>query len=838
MNKFYIYISVSFLFISIMSFGQKPAKLTSNQIYEKIQKLNFLGSALYIAAHPDDENTRLISYLANHLKARTGYLSLTRGDGGQNLIGPEIGELLGVIRTQELIAARNIDGGEQFFTRANDFGFSKHPDETFAIWEKEKVLSDIVWAIRTFKPDVISNRFNHQTPGSTHGHHTASAMLSVEAFDLVGDENQFSEQLKFTNVWQPKRLFFNTSSWFYKNSDDFVNATKELSKVDIGIFYPLKGLSNNELASMASSQHLCQGFGRLTIRGNENEYLEFLKGDTLADKNDIFSGIDTTWKRVEGGTEIGEILLKIEQDFDFVTPSNHLLKLLEAYQKVMSLKDDYWREIKQKQLLEIIEACAGLYLEVSAESSTASPDDKISVNFELINRSQIPVQLISVKSTLDDKTIFKGLDLSHNQRFNFKEIILIKTSNFTSPYWLKNESTLGLYNVENQSLIGKPATPREAKIEFNLVINYTPITITKNIIRRYAESDKGEIYEPFEILPKVTTKLTEKVLIFSDSIPKKVAVEIRAGTNFINGNVTLQVPQNWRIEPENHHFDILQKNDRQVVEFLVFPPINQQEGTLKVFAKMNEKEFNKELIEINYNHIPKQSVLLNSEAKIVRLNIEKFRNNIGYIKGAGDLIPESLRQIGYQVEEIMLSEINEVKLQKYDAIILGIRAYNVIDDLKFKQKYLLDFVENGGNLIVQYNTDRGVDVAAPFMLELSNDRVTDESSEVLFLDEAHPILNFPNKITQDDFKDWIQERGLYFPSSWGEEFTPIFSMHDKGESPKKGSLLIAKFGKGNYIYTGLSFFRELPSGVSGAYKLFANMLSLPKNVESTLEVKN
>ena len=838
MNKFYIYISVSFLFISIMSFGQKPAKLSSNQIYEKIQKLNFLGTALYIAAHPDDENTRLISYLANHLKARTGYLSLTRGDGGQNLIGPEIGELLGVIRTQELIAARNIDGGEQFFTRANDFGFSKHPDETFGIWEKEKVLSDVVWAIRTFKPDVIINRFNHETPGSTHGHHTTSAMLSVEAFDLVGDENQFSEQLKFTNVWQPKRLFFNTSSWFYRNSDDFQNATKELSKVDVGIFYPLKGLSNNELASMASSQHLCQGFGRLTTRGSENEYLEFLKGDTLADKNDIFSGIDTTWKRVEGGTEIGEILSKIEQDFDFVTPSNHLLKLLEAYQKVMSLKDDYWREIKQKQLLEIIEACTGLYLEVSAESSTASPDDKISVNFELINRSQIPVQLTSVKSTLDDKTIFKGLDLSHNQRFNFKEIILIKTSNFTSPYWLKNESTLGLYNVENQLLIGKPTTPREAKIEFNLVINYTPITITKNIIRRYAESDKGEIYEPFEILPKVTTKLIEKVLIFSDSIPKKVAVEIRAGSNFINGNVTLQVPQNWRIEPENHHFDILQKNDRQVVEFLVFPPKNQQEGTLKVLATINEKEFNKELIEINYNHIPKQSVLLNSEAKIVRLNIEKSGNNIGYIKGAGDLIPESLRQIGYQVEEIMPSEINEVKLHKYDAIILGIRAYNVIDNLKFKQKYLLDFVENGGNLIVQYNTDRGVDVAAPFMLKLSNDRVTDESSEVLFLDEAHPILNFPNKITQDDFKDWIQERGLYFPSSWGEEFTPIFSMHDKGESPKKGSLLIAKFGKGNYIYTGLSFFRELPSGVSGAYKLFANMLSLPKNVESTSEVKN
>ena len=837
MNKT-LFISISLLFISIVSLAQKPAKLSSNEIYEKIQKLNFLGTALYIAAHPDDENTRLISYFANHVKARTGYLSLTRGDGGQNLIGPEIRELLGVIRTQELLAARNIDGGEQFFTRANDFGYSKHPDETLAIWDKEKVLSDVVWAIRTFKPDVIINRFNHRTPGSTHGHHTTSAILSVEAFDLVGDENRFPEQLTHTNVWQPKRLFFNTSSWFYRNSDDFENATKELSKVDVGVYYPLKGLSNNELASLASSQHLCQGFGRLTTRGSENEYLEFLKGDTLVDKNDIFSGIDTTWKRVEGGNEIGEILSKIEQNFDFVNPSSHLPKLLEAYQKVSLLKDDYWREIKQKQLLEIIEACAGLYLEVSADSSTAIPDEKISVNFELINRSQIPIMLTSIKSTLEDKTTFKGLDLKHNQKLNFKETIGIQTSNFTSPYWLKNEPTLGLYSVENQLLIGKPATPREAKIEFNLVINYIPITITKNIIRRYAESDKGEIYEPFEILPKVTTKLTEKVLIFSDTIPKKVAVEIRAGTSYINGNVTLQVPQNWKIEPENHHFDILQKNDKQVVEFLVFPSKNQQEGMLKVVATIDEKEFDKELIEINYNHIPKQTVLLNSEAKIVRLNIKKSGNNIGYIKGAGDLIPESLRQIGYQVEEIIPSEITEVSLQKYDAIILGIRAYNVIDELKFKQKYLLDFVENGGNLIVQYNTNRGVDVAAPFMLKLSNDRVTDESSEVLFLDETHPILNFPNKITQEDFKGWTQERGLYFPDSWGEEFIPIFSMNDKGESPKKGSLLVAKYGKGNYIYTGLSFFRELPFGVSGAFKLFANMLSLPKNLKLESEAKD
>ncbi|NCT09381.1 MAG: LmbE family protein [Flavobacteriia bacterium] len=837
MKKTFLF-TILFFLISFLFYAQKPSKLSSNQIYEKIQKLNFLGTALYIAAHPDDENTRLISYLSNHIKARTGYLSLTRGDGGQNLIGPEISELLGVIRTQELLAARNIDGGEQFFTRANDFGYSKHPDETFEIWDKDKVLSDVVWLIRTFKPDIIINRFNHKTPGSTHGHHTSSAMLSVKAFDLAADENQFKDQLKFTKTWRPKRLFFNTSSWFYKNSDDFENATKELSKLDVGVYYPLKGLSNNEIAAIASSQHLCQGFGRLSSRGSENDYLEFLKGDSIKDKNDIFSGINTTWNRVEGGKEIGEILYEIEKNFDFINPSKHLPKLLEAYQKVQLLDDKYWREIKENQLLDIIEACAGLYLEVSAESSSGNPNEKISVNFELINRSTIPVQLTSIKNIIEDKIIFKGLDLNQNKKLNFKESLVLKTSNFSTPYWLKNEATLGLYSVDNQQLIGKPETPREIAIQFNLVINFTPITITKNVIRRYAESDKGEIYEPFEVLPKVTTKLIEKVLIFSDSIARKINVEVKAGANYINGMVELKVPENWSVEPKFQNFNIQQKKDKQIVEFLVHPPKNQSEGKLEVIATLNEETFNKELVEINYNHIPKQSVLLNSEAKIVRLNIKTSGNFIGYIKGAGDAIPESLRQIGYKVEEINPTEINEENLKKYDAIVLGIRVYNVVDELKFKQKYLLKYVEYGGNLIVQYNTNRGVEIGAPYPLKLSSDRVTDEFSEVIILDETHEILNFPNKITQEDFKGWIQERGLYFPNSWNSEYKPILSMNDKGETPKKGSLLVAKFGKGNYVYTGLSFFRELPAGVAGAYKLFANILSLPKNSEEKIEEKN
>jgi LmbE family N-acetylglucosaminyl deacetylase len=818
----------TFLLISMSIFAQKPQKLSTNQIYEKLQKLNLLGTALYIAAHPDDENTRLIAYLANNVKARTGYLSLTRGDGGQNLIGPEIRELLGVIRTQELLAARNIDGGEQFFTRANDFGYSKHPDETLEIWNKDRVLSDVVWAIRTFKPDVIINRFNHETPGTTHGHHTSSAMLSVEAFELANDSTKYPSQLKNTSVWKPKRMFYNTSSWFYNDETAFAIESKDFTKLDIGVYYPLKGLSNNELASMASSQHLCQGFGRLTTRGEETEYLKFLKGDSLQDTNDIFSGINTTWNRIDGGGYIGDILYDIEENFDFVNPSKHLPKLLVAYQRIQSLEDNHWRQIKEKQIKEIIEACAGLYLEVSANSSSGIRNSKIDVNFEVLNRSAVTMVLTSIESVMDEKVFIKEATLFNNKKMTLKETIHLNTNQFSDPYWLREPAELGMYTVTDSLLIGKPETPRPAQMKFNLVMEGVPITFTKNVVRRYAERDQGEIYEPFEILPLISTELKDKVLIFSDETPKEVSVVLKAGANFISGTVRLQAPENWQISPSEQIFNIEQKNDQETVTFLVTAPKNESVGKLKVVASVNGKEYSKELVEINYSHIPKQSVLLRSEAKVVRLNIEKIGDKIGYIRGAGDAVPESLRQIGYAVEEINPAEINENNLQKYDAIVLGIRAYNVVKELKFKQKFLLAYVKKGGNMIVQYNTNRGVDVEAPFGLKLSRDRVTDELSEVIILDETHELLNFPNKITQEDFKGWVQERGLYFPNYWSQEYTPLFAMKDKGETLKMGSLLITKYGEGNYIYTGLSFFRELPAGVSGAYKLFANMLSVGK----------
>ena len=813
------------------SYAQKPKKPTSSDIYESIQKLNFLGSVLYVAAHPDDENTRLIAYMANHVKARTAYLSLTRGDGGQNLIGPEIRELLGVIRTQELLAARRIDGGEQLFTRANDFGYSKHPDETLEIWNKDQVLSDVVLAIRKFKPDIIINRFNHRTPGTTHGHHTSSAMLSMEAFDLANDKSAYPSQLKNASVWKPQRLFFNTSWWFYGSRENFEKADKSnMISFDIGTYYPLKGLSNNELASIASSQHLCQGFGRLAQRGSQQEYIEFLKGTPLADNENIFAGIDTSWNRVKGGKAIGDILLEVENKFNFINPSDHIPQLIEAYKSLQNIEDKYWKVQKTKELKIIIEMCAGLYLEASAETNWATQGESINLNIEALNRSNSPITLVSFNN-VSDLSISKNITLKRNIKYNFKEVIKIKSdAQPSTPYWLNNKGTLGMYKVEDKSLIGLPETPRAFNIDFNLLIENTPITFTKSIIQRYSKPDQGELYRPFEIIPEASAKITEKVIIFENDKERDISVVVKAGRNKLAGDVEISLPDNWNAYPKKQNVFIENKGEEQTLVFTVVPPKNQSEGYMSPIVHINNKNYTKELIEIDYEHIPFQTVLLPSESKIVRLDIQKKGENIAYIQGAGDVVPESLQQIGYHVHILKPEDIDAETLSRFDAVVVGIRAYNIVEDLKFKQQLLFDFVAEGGNMIVQYNTSHRVKVnnLAPYDLKLSRDRVTDEYAEVRFLNPEHPVLNYPNKITQKDFEGWTQERGLYFPNEWSDEFTPILSMNDKNESPKDGSLLVAKHGKGYYIYTGLSFFREFPAGVPGAYRLFANMLSIGK----------
>ncbi len=838
-----IFILLSAFLSTTNVLAQNPTKVGSSDIYHSVQKLNFLGSALYVAAHPDDENTRLISYLSNHVKARTAYLSMTRGDGGQNLIGPELRELLGVLRTQELLAARRVDGGQQFFTRANDFGYSKHPDETHKIWNKEEVLRDVVQIIRQFKPDVIINRFDHRSPGSTHGHHTSSAMLSMEAFDLVNDPKVYPEQLASTETWQPKRLFFNTSWWFYGSQEKFEAADKSnMLNFDVGTYYPILGMSNNEIASLASSQHLCQGFGRLLSRGTQNEYVELLKGDLPQNKADLFDGIDTSWSRIEGGEAIGALLNPIEQNFNFQQPSAHLTPLLQAHQLLSDFPDGHWKTVKLTELENIIIAVTGLYLEASADASYSYPGGAVKVAIEAINRSNAQVKLKSVQIN-SQTAISEPHDLAFNKKVTL-EIPLEIPSNtgYTSPYWLGNKGTLGMYHVDDRSLIGNPETPRAFHAVFDLEVNGYALHLSKAVVRRFARPDKGELLQPFEILPEATASFADKVLIFADGRPKKIPVTIKAHKDDAKGTIALSFPTGWLIDTPSRPFNISKKGDQRTVFFTLTPPSQENEGYIRPIVQIDGKEISKELVEITYDHVPKQSILLPSEAKVVRLDIQKIGKDIGYIVGAGDDVPTSLEQIGYNVHIIDPQSIGEGTLDKYDAIVTGIRAYNVVPELKFKQRYLLDYVKNGGNLIVQYNTagrwNKQFENIAPYPIKLSRDRVTDENSEVNILAKKHPLTSFPNVIDETDFDGWVQERGLYFPDEWDGSFTPILSMKDSGESSKKGSLLVAPYGDGNYIYTGLSFFRELPAGVPGAYKLFANMLSIGKNnVKNTSNVK-
>jgi LmbE family N-acetylglucosaminyl deacetylase len=828
MMRYYVIKYLLFSIITFSAFAQQPKKPTASEIYHDLERLNFLGSALYIAAHPDDENTRLISWLANDLKARTAYLSLTRGDGGQNLVGPEIRELLGVIRTQELLAARRTDGGEQFFTRAIDFGYSKHSDETLEIWNKSEVLGDVVRAIRKFKPDVIINRFDHRTPGNTHGHHTSSGMLSFEAFDLVSDPDKYPETAKKYGVWQPKRLFFNNYWSFFNDPDRYAEADmSNIVELNTGTYYPSLGLSNGEIASLSRSMHKSQGFGSTGRRGDQKEWLEFLKGDLQKEKSDLFEGIDTSWSRVKGGDAIGAILDPLEDEFNFQDPSAMLPQLLKAYALIGMLEDQHWRQVKLKQLEKLILDCGGVFLEAVANTNSINPQGSYELTIEAINRSNYPVTLQSISTTSGEALVSELSDLKPNIKFETSLSVQTERQKTSAPYWLNEKGSLGMYKAADD-LIGVPETPAPEQLVFNLAFGRTKIAVVRDVVYKYTDPVKGEVYQPFEILPEVTTSIPEKVIIFPNTKPRQVPVMVVAGRDSISGTIQMNHPAGWTVSPAQHFFQLDQKGSSQTVIFNVTPPETQSEGYLKPLASVGSKFYDKELVTIDYEHIPYQRVLMPSEAKVARIDIEKKGERIGYINGAGDAIPESLEYIGYEVTTIDPATITSEKIKDFDAIVIGIRAYNTVPELGFKQDILMDYVKKGGVMLVQYNTNRRLvtDKLAPYALELSRDRVTDENSRVTILEPNHPALTSPNRISLSDFNGWVQERGLYFPGSWDEHFTPILAMNDSNYPETKGSLLVAAYGDGYYVYTGLSFFRELPAGVSGAYRLFANLLSL------------
>ena len=796
------------------------------QIFKQLKKLNTLASVLYIAAHPDDENTRLISLFSNQFNARTAYLSMTRGDGGQNLIGTELREGLGLIRTQELIEARKIDGGEQFFTTANDFGFSKHPEETLSIWNEKEILSQIVFRFRQFKPDIIINRFDHRTPGTTHGHHTSSAILSEKAFHLANDPKAFSKQLKTVSLWQPKYQFYNLSWWAYGGKDKFDKVDKsDMIALESNPFDILLGKTNEEVAAKSRSQHKSQGFGSSPRLGSQTEYLELINGNKIINTNP-FNGIDTSWNRVKGGNVIQKLLESVIDNFELEKPYNSIADLLKIHKKILTLEDKYWKKIKLNEVKNIIKNCLGLRLQFNTTNEVGVPNMIIPVKIKALNPSPIPISLKILSKSIKIESEY---NLSKNQVLEISETLKIPDVK-TTPYWLLNEADLGNYKVENELLKGLPETPYPIKIQFKVFINNNEIIFDVPLTYRITDRVNGEIIQKFQVLPKATTQLSKKVLLFKDNTPKEVRVNVTSHVEKFNGLVTLKTPVDWSFNPKNYKVQIEKIGETKEYIFNINPPNGNKTGFFSSLVTEDQKSHIFSLDKIYYPHISKQYLLTPNKTRVSKVDIKSKVKKVAYLKGAGDKIVESLENIGIKVTEFDVENLRLETILPFPTLIVGIRAFNINNDLKFKNKILWDYVKKGGTLIVQYNTSRELDssIVAPYPINLSRDRVTDENAVVKFLIKDHPILNHPNKISSKDFEGWVQERGLYFPRSWDKKYEAVLSMSDKGEEEKKGSLLVADYGKGKFIYTGLSFFRELPEGVPGAYRLFLNLISYGK----------
>ncbi len=810
-----------------------PPRPDAAEIQLALKKLRVLASVLYVGAHPDDENTRLIATLTRGRLADTAYLSMTRGDGGQNLIGPEIGVTLGIIRSQELLAARRIDGGHQYFTRAIDFGFSKNPEETLRIWDKDQVLSDTVRVFREFQPDVVITRFP-TAGGGTHGHHTASALLAREAFAAAADPKRFPGQLDRVGLWQPRRILWNTSRWFYDEDAEFKPET--LLSIDAGEWSPLLGESFAELAARSRSKHASQGFGSSGTRGEVLEYLEPVDGEPA--RKDLFEGIDTTWGRIAGGTAIGSILDRAHREFDPENPAGVVPRLFEARGKILALPAGRWRSVKLNDLDWAITACLGLYLEAAAESVAVAPGDKVKINLEAASRSTVGVKLKRIAMPAAGIEEAADHDLTRGARFEKAlEIALPADLLQSQPYWLRGKGTPGMFRVDDLALIGLPENPPALMVVFSLEVNGTSMPVERPVVFKWTDPARGERYRPFEVVPAVAVELSETVFVFPEDVPRDVTVRVRAGRADVGGTVRLESPPGWRISPPSREFRLAGKDAAQTLQFEIQPPKTASAGTLKAIAETAGGRFDRGLVRIVYDHIPTQIHLPAAEARVVRLDLRRRGQTIGYLQGAGDQIPAGLRQIGYTVIDLTPDELTADRLKRFDAVILGVRAYNTLERMRLLQPALHDYVKAGGTLIVQYNTghDLHVDAVAPYPMKITRDRVTEEDAAVRFLLPDHPALNVPNKITAADFEGWVQERGLYFGGEWGPPFEALLSSNDPGEPPRDGGLLIAKHGKGFFVYTGYSWFRQIPAGVPGAYRLLANLIALgrPSAAHST-----
>lgn len=804
--------------------AQPPAPAGTGDLLLALRKLLVVGNVLYVAAHPDDENTAMLAYLSRGRLVRAGYLAMTRGDGGQNLIGPETGERMGVLRTQELLAARRVDRAEQLFTRAVDFGYSKSPEETLSIWGKEAVLSDVVRAYRAFRPDVVVTRFPTNGDGG-HGHHTASAILAGEAFAASGDPSRFPEQLTPAGggltPWKPRRLFWN--AWRVKPEERDPKLPRLLT-VDLGAFNPFLGRSYAEIAAESRTFHKSQGFGAAERRGTVPNYLELVAGD--APGADFLEGVDLTWGRVPGSASLRATLEEAVRSFRPERPHEVVPVLLKAHRQVAALDASPWVDAKRRELEEVIRAASGIWVEAIAAVPSANPGGEVKVTATALCRSPLDVSLERLDLPFAVAPGPAPAKLVQNEPLKHEAVLALpETLEETHPYWLVEPPSRGLFTVEDPRRVGLAENPDALVASFTLTVGGERLLLTSPVRYRWTDPVQGERYRPLEVLPKLTLHLEDRVSLFRDASPREVRVVARAGRKGVSGSVRLSVPDGWTASaPQQVSFG--EEGEEKVLSFRVTPPAGPSAGSARAEATVEGRTFSHDLVRVDYPHVPVQTLTPPAEVRLVRADVATRGGSVGYVAGPGDEVPEALRQMGYRVT-LLTDEDLEGDLSGYDAVVTGVRAYNTRPRLKALQERLLDYVAAGGTLVVQYSTSQDLvtDRLGPYPLKLSRERVTVEEAPVTLLLPEHPLSTRPNRITPADFDGWVQERGLYFPGTWDPRYEAPFATSDPGEPARPGGLLFARHGKGAFVYTGYAFFRQLPAGVPGAYRLFANLVS-------------
>ena len=811
--------------------GEPPP--SSAMILQELRAFRECGSVLYVAAHPDDENTQFLAYLARGRGVRTGYLSLTRGEGGQNLIGPEIGDPLGVIRTQELLAARRIDGAEQFFTRARDFGFSKSYEDTLSRWGKQEVLSDVVRVIRRFRPDVIVTRFPPE-PGGTHGHHTASTVLALEAFKLASDPKAFPD---CGEPWQPRRIFWNSFR-------DARGSTPPL-RLDIGGYLPLLGESIGEIAARSRSSHRSQGYGTVATRGSRMDDFQPLDGKPAG--KDLFDGIDTTWARWPGYAEVGAMVNEAAEHFDAQNPAASVPALLRIRHFLDGKRDGNSERTDPDQYLilqrgenlnRIIQACLGLYIETTVAQGNVVPGETLGLRHTVLVRSDVPVMLTAIVLPPDQPVLTKDMNvaLRHNQPTTQELQWTLKVDQMLSqPYWLRQKGSVGLYDVGEQGHNGAADDPPALELYDIFAVGSETLMITTEPLDIAADPVRGEIRRRLDVVAPVSLTPTRDVELIAPESDRTVEVEVTAHRSEQIGTLKIAAPLGWTVTPDAQQFHLAAVGDHARLAFTVHAPMQPGTAELTAEATVGGRTYNTSRQEIRYDHIPFQLLQPPAQVKAVCLDLAIKGKQVGYLPGAGDRTAEALAAMGYGVTVLSGADLTPERLRVFDAVVVGVRAFNVRTDLATGLSALFAYAENGGTVVEQYNTPNELKNPrlAPYALELSRNlpqqRVTNENAPVTLLAPDHPVFNVPNKITPADFDGWVQERGLNFPVTWDQEhFEALLACSDPGEAPLKSGLLIARHGKGYFVYTGLSFFRQLPAGVPGAYRLFANLVSLGK----------